>query len=91
MRIRTYSAAATAAGLLAFALPAGASAATIPGGPGTPNLQLPAFNFVPPKVGPISVDIAPTIINGKIIDPGRHILMPPIEVPPVSWTPPESE
>jgi hypothetical protein len=89
MRIRTYRAAAAAAGLLAVAPAAGASAATVPPGSALPSLQAPAFTFVPPKVGPISVDIAPTIINGKIIDPGRHILMPPVEVPPISWTPPE--
>lgn len=87
MRIRTYAAAVAATvGLLAIALPAaGASAATVPAASGPPSLQPPAFTFVPPRVGPISVDIAATIINGQVVDPGLHVLMPGSSVPS-NWT-----
>ncbi|MCW3013630.1 MAG: hypothetical protein JWO02_722 [Solirubrobacterales bacterium] len=87
MRIRTSVAtAATAIGLLAIATPvAGASAATTPAASGAPSLQPPAFTFVPPTVGPLSVDIGRTIINGEVTDPGLHVLMPPVTLPPMSW------
>lgn len=87
MRIRTYAAAAAAAaGLLAFAIPvAGASAATAPT-TAPADAVPPALTFVPPKVGPISVDIAPTIINGQVINPGLHVLMPGVSLPPIAWT-----
>jgi hypothetical protein len=88
MRIRTYSAAAAAAGLLALAAPvAGAHAATLPWASGPLSVPMPALTFVPPLVGPISVDIAPTIINGKVTDPGLHVLMPGVSLPPITWTP----
>ena len=84
MRIRTISAAAVATGLLAIpASNARAAGAPPPSGP----LTLPAgLTFVPPSVGPLSVDIAPTIINGKVINPGLHVLMKGVTLPPISWT-----
>jgi hypothetical protein len=93
MRIRKYAAAVAAAtGLLAIAIPAGASADTAPSAvlPSAQlpalSAQMPALNFVPPRVGPISVDIAATIINGQVVDPGLHVLMPGVSLPPMSWT-----
>ena len=88
MRIRTYTAAAAATGLLAIATPvAGASALTGPAASGPPSPPPPAFTFVPPRVGPLSVDIGPTIINGKVINPGLHVLNPGVSLPPMSWPP----
>jgi hypothetical protein len=86
MRIRRFPAVAAAAGVLALAGPvAGAGAATAPAAPGPLSLPSAAFTFVPPSVGPISVDIGRTIINGQIIDPGLHVLMPGVSVPPIRW------
>jgi hypothetical protein len=81
MRLKTYAAAATAA--LALAAPAAASAATTPP---APALTGPAFTFVPPRVGPLSVDIGVTVINGKVTSPGVHVLMPGVTLPPIAWT-----
>ena len=89
MRIRTYAAAAAAAaGLLAVAAPvAGASAPTTPTASGPMTLPPLALTFVPPRVGQLSVDIGPTIINGVVVDPGLHVLSPGVTVPPMSWPP----
>jgi hypothetical protein len=91
MRIRTFSAVATA-GLMALTASAGVAAAeTTPPASGPP---MPALTFVPPRVGALSVDIGPTIINGKVTDPGLHVLLhgttlPPMSgtLPPMDWTP----
>jgi hypothetical protein len=64
----------------------GASAASLPAASVPPSAQPVALLFVPPKVGPIGVDIAPTFINGQMTDPGLHMLMPGVSLPPISWT-----
>jgi hypothetical protein len=83
MRIPKLAVAATA-GLAALAAPAAASAAA----PAPPVTMPPlALTFVPPRVGPLSVDIGVTVINGKVISPGVHVLMPGASVPPLASTP----
>ncbi|MCW3047481.1 MAG: hypothetical protein JWO74_1765 [Solirubrobacterales bacterium] len=90
-----------AAGLIGVAGPvAGASAATPPAGSGAPNVQPPAnlqlpanlqpppSTFVPPKVGPLSVDIAPIIVNGQTVNPALHVLVPGMSAAPITSTPP---
>ena len=88
--VKRIATTAAAGGVLAIAMPAaGASAAALPIG-ALPNLQTPGMKFTPPAVGQISVDIGPTIIGGKVIDPGLHVSSPgaalkPIILPPSNW------
>ena len=87
MRTRTtFAAAASVLSVLAVAAPVTSASADTTAAAVTP--PSPLLTFVPPAVGPISVDIAPTIINGQVVDPGLHVHMPGISLPPISWTPP---
>jgi hypothetical protein len=92
MRIRTCSAAAAAAALLAIGAPAaGASTSPAPMASAPPSLPLPALHFTPPRIGRLSVDIGPTIINGVVVDPGLHVLNPDVTLDPSSWTLPSGD
>jgi hypothetical protein len=82
---------AAATGLFAVAIPAAAHAATPLPATKLPTLTMPGMRFTPPQVGQISVDIGPTIIGGKVMDPGLHVSspgtsLPPIKLPPRTYT-----
>jgi hypothetical protein len=83
-RTRKRLAVITALTTLGGVVPAtGASAATTPAAAAPASVPPPALTFVPPKVGPIVVDIGPTILDGRVMDPGLHVVMPGISVPPI--------
>jgi hypothetical protein len=48
----------------------------------------PLITFVPPRVGPLSVNLGPTIIDGQQISPGVSVSTPGTSLPVMTWTPP---
>jgi hypothetical protein len=88
MFTRTHfaAAAAAAASVLAIVTPVGAaSAATTPVAAGAICAGPLMNTFVPPSVGPITVDLGPTIISGRIMNPGLHVSTVGISLPPICW------
>lgn len=41
--------------------------------------------FIPPKVGPIGVNIGAIIIDGKVISPALHVATPGVTLPPIAF------
>jgi hypothetical protein len=74
---------------VAVAASTAASAAITPPATWTPPATVPSFlTFVPPRVGAISVDLGATIIDGKVIAPPVHVLMPEVKMPAFTWARP---
>jgi hypothetical protein len=87
MRIRRLSAAAAVLIPFALAAPvAGARADTMPTASSAPAAAPTRFLFVPPRVGPLSVILGPTIIDGRQISPGVNVVSPGVSLPPIAWT-----
>jgi hypothetical protein len=85
MLIRKLSAAAAVLIPFALAAPAGARADATP--TAASPAASPVFTFVPPRVGPLSVTLGPTIIDGQQISPGVNVVTPGTSLPPITWTP----
>jgi hypothetical protein len=92
MHIRKFSAAVAVLIPLALAAPVAAALAdATPTAPGAYSHRVmgpsPLLSFVPPKVGPLSVSLGATIIDGKVISPGLNVVSPGITLPPITWSP----
>ena len=90
MLFRKLSAAAAVLGASVLAGPVGVASADTTATPPLPQATaFPLLSFVPPYVGPIRVNIGPTIIGGKQISAGVNVLMPGVTLPPLTWSPPK--
>ncbi|HYZ30280.1 MAG TPA: hypothetical protein VE570_14555 [Thermoleophilaceae bacterium] len=89
MRIRTFTAAAAV--LVPLALAAPVAAARADAGPAASPLAAsgPLLTFVPPRVGPITVTLGPTILGGQVIDPGLTVSTAGVSLPPMAMTVPQ--
>jgi hypothetical protein len=92
MRLKRYALAA-AIGAAALAAPAAAHAAppaptAAPAPTASPATNVPGLvlSFTPPTVGPLSVDIGATIINGQIISEPVHVVVQPEQIDTGTWT-----
>jgi len=86
---KPFAVAAATAGLLAIAAPA-AHASDPPASATTTTSQAsPTLTFTPPNIGALAVVIGPTIIGGKVIDPGLRVVLTPPSIPTMSVTLPK--
>jgi hypothetical protein len=87
MLIRRLSAAAAVLIPLALAAPVSTALAdTTPTASSPSAVAPPRIVFVPPRVGPLSVNLGPTIIDGQMISPGVNVVSPGVSLPPIAWT-----
>jgi hypothetical protein len=73
-RLRTTVVAATS--LLAIGASVAGASPAIAHGPAPRGSGPIRPTFVPPNVGPITVAIGPTIIGGRVVDPGLNVTLP---------------
>lgn len=78
---------------LGLTAPAAAIADASAGASATPDRYAqaappsPLLTFIPPRVGPLRVELGPTFINGQLISPGVDVSTPGISLPPITWPP----
>jgi hypothetical protein len=83
---RRLAAIASAIGGLVVGTPVtGAYAAGSTSSPAVVPPSPPSGTFIPPKVGPIGVNIGAIIIDGKVISPALHVATPGVTLPPIAF------
>jgi hypothetical protein len=88
MLIRKLAAVAAAVTLFGLTAPVGGALANTAPSVSGPMAGSPLLTFVPPAVGPLSVNIGATIIGGKVISPGVYVQTLGVSLPPIQWTSP---
>ncbi|HWD74340.1 MAG TPA: hypothetical protein VG371_04330 [Solirubrobacteraceae bacterium] len=79
-----------AAALSALCLTASAGVANAATAPSISQAPSGLLTFVPPSVGPLSVSLGATIIDGQMISPGLNVSTTGTTLPPITWTPPSA-
>jgi hypothetical protein len=88
MLIQKLAAVAAAVTLFGLTAPVSGALADTTGSVPGPMAGSPLLTFIPPAVGPLSVNIGATIIGGKVISPGVNVSTLGISLPPIQWTSP---
>ena len=88
MLTRKLAAVAAVLASIGLMAPVAARADTRPAVSAQAAAQAPLLTFVPPRVGPIAVELGPTIIGGQVIDPGLSVSTPGVSLPTLTFTPP---
>ena len=86
MFIQKLLGAVAALSLVALTASAGVASASIVSPPSPPLPASETLTFVPPSVGPLRVNIGPTIIGGQMIRPGVNVSTTEVTLPPTAWT-----
>jgi hypothetical protein len=86
MTPRGLAAFLAAAAVLGVAAPTALAAAQ--DNPAPTSSGQPVFTFIPPRVGPLQVMIAPVFIGGKMISQGVNVATTGTSLPPITWSPP---
>ena len=75
-RRRLGTAVVAVTGWLAIGAGVAGATAAITRGPAPRGSAPVGMTFGPPRVGPITVSIGPTVIDGRVMDPGLQVTLP---------------